>query len=119
MPVFTNISSRTPEGEWSSCRVCGAVERVEPSPINGDAVCPRCGSYLARLVRRFDDVLGGKPPIDVDARLADLSGGDSLTVVEFVMELEETFGVILDDDELARCKTVADLIRYLTQLRGQ
>jgi acyl carrier protein len=69
-------------------------------------------------VKRFDDVLDWKPPIDVDARLADLTG-DSLDMVEFVMELEETFGVIFDDDELARCKTVADLVRYLSQLRGE
>ncbi len=112
------ISSRTPEGDWFACRVCGATGRVEPSPLTGDSVCPRCGVYLARLVARFDDVFGGKPGIDVDARLAELMGRDSLAVVEFVMELEEEFDIQIPDDQAEKIKTVADLIRYLARLRG-
>ena len=113
------ISSRTPEGDWFACRVCGATGRVEPSPLTGDSVCPRCGVYLARLAARFDDVFGGKPGIDVDARLAELMGRDSLAVVEFVMELEEEFDIQVDEHELARCETIADVVRYLSRLRGE
>jgi uncharacterized paraquat-inducible protein A len=56
------IASRTPEGDAFSCRVCGAVDRVEPSPLTDDAVCPRCGGYLDRLIAFIDAM--PEPPAD-------------------------------------------------------
>ncbi len=56
------VASRTPEGDAFSCRVCGAADRVEPSPLTGDAVCPRCGGYLDRLIAFIDAM--PEPPAD-------------------------------------------------------
>ncbi len=38
------ISSRTPEGWFGRCEVCGHEGRVEPSSPTCDAPCPNCGS---------------------------------------------------------------------------
>ncbi len=41
-----NISSRTPEGDFNHCPICGHDLRLEPSQPAGDAPCPSCGSFL-------------------------------------------------------------------------
>ena len=108
------ISSRTPEGDSFSCKVCGATDRVEPSPLTGDAVCPRCGGYLAKFLGHFE-VLLSRPAIE--AELAPLRNADSLDVMERVMLLEEDLGFQVNWDEVQRCRTVEDLVRYLAALR--
>jgi hypothetical protein len=40
------IASRTPEGSWNSCTLCGAHVVIEPSSPPGDAPCPACGHLL-------------------------------------------------------------------------
>jgi RNA polymerase sigma factor (sigma-70 family) len=37
---------RTPEGEPRRCPFCHAVTALEPSPVQRDATCPRCGALL-------------------------------------------------------------------------
>ena len=39
---------------------------------------------------------------------------DSLDMYEVGMDLEEEFGIDLDDDAVAACVTVADLVRLVT-----
>ncbi len=42
---------------------------------------------------------------------------DSLETVEFVMQLEEEFGVSISEDDAARIRTVGDAIRYILEQR--
>ena len=44
--------------------------------------------------------------------LEDLSA-DSLDVVEIIMELEETFGISISDEDAMELKTVKDLMNYI------
>ena len=41
-----NPSTRTPEGSWGRCPVCGNAVVIEPSAPPGDAPCPNCGCLL-------------------------------------------------------------------------
>ncbi len=42
-----NISSRTPNGDWNSCPVCGHHCKIVPACTpSRDAPCPRCGALL-------------------------------------------------------------------------
>jgi acyl carrier protein len=107
------ISSRTPEGEPTTCPLCLADVIVEPTVLIGDATCPRCGQLLwfiqAAGTTRLFDAQKSSPPrdrvIDVIAEqlgvdrekiannpslLNDIAA-DSLDAVELVMELEEEF----------------------------
>jgi acyl carrier protein len=111
------IASRTPEGEAFSCKVCGAVDRIEPSPSTGEAVCPRCGGYLARLLGDIDYMVGNPAtPISLDTELGVIAGYDSFDVAEWVWEWEGDFGVRANGERVAECRTLADLICYLVSL---
>jgi acyl carrier protein len=112
------IASRTPEGDGFACRVCGTVDRIEPSPLTGDAVCPNCGGYLARLLGDIESVFGHPTaPLSLDTELETIVGYDSFDVAEWVWKWEEEFGVRTNEDRIAECRTLADLIGYLISLR--
>lgn len=42
-------------------------------------------------------------------------GLDSLGVVELVMEIEDKYGLIADDDTVATLKTVGDVVKYIEE----
>lgn len=46
--------------------------------------------------------------------VADL-GADSLDIAEIMMDLEDEFGIKLEDDNQDGPKTVGDIIRYITE----
>lgn len=46
--------------------------------------------------------------------VADL-GADSLDIVEIMMEIEQEFGVKIDDSELETIKTVGDIVKKLEE----
>ena len=105
------ISSRTPEGQPTSCPLCSANVVVEPSVFIGDATCPRCGQLLwfiqtSEATRIFDvessgtirdriiGIVANQLAVDHTTipNNASLFGGlaaDSLDIVELVMEVEE------------------------------
>lgn len=113
------VSSLTPEGDPFTCRVCGAIGLIEPSSQTGDAVCPRCGASLGRLLAGFADLLGG--PVSLDTRLDALPGGfDSLDLVDLTGRLADDLGIrTVDCDRLSECETVGDLVRLLADLRDE
>ena len=109
------ISSRTPEGQPTSCPLCLAYVIVKPSVFFGDATCPNCGQLLwfiqtsdtahifdaqqsPELRERILEIVASQLGVDRDKiannpALFDAIGVDSLDVVELVMELEEEFGL--------------------------
>lgn len=47
------------------------------------------------------------------AAFIDDLGADSLDIVELIMALEDTFGMDISDDDLAKIHTVQDVIDYI------
>ncbi len=47
------------------------------------------------------------------ADIVDDLGADSLDIVELIMELEEVFGVSVDDSDAQKMKTVGDVLDYI------
>ncbi len=108
------ISSRTPEGQPNHCPVCSAHVCIDPSPLFGDATCPRCGSLLwflnvesrcqvfersqsrslrDRVIAIVAEQLGVTPDkVTEQTVLINDLGGDSLDTVELILELEEELG---------------------------
>ena len=48
---------------------------------------------------------------------ADL-GADSLDTVELVMAFEDEFGIALPDEDVAKLKTIQDIVTYITNLKA-
>jgi len=40
-------------------------------------------------------------------------GADSLDVVEMMMSVEDEFGLMIEDEEIAEMKTVGDVVSYI------
>lgn len=51
--------------------------------------------------------------ISLNQRIVEDLGADSLDTVEMLMNLEETYGFAIPDDDVANLKTVGELINYL------
>lgn len=51
--------------------------------------------------------------IKLTDRIIEDLGADSLDVVTMLMNLEETYGITIPDDDAMGLKTVADLVGYL------
>lgn len=113
------IASRTPEGGAFSCKVCGAVDRVEPSPLTGDAVCPRCGGYLRSVLAGFDGLFDGPEPVCLDTELESIPLYDRFDLAGRAEELGHKLGVRVDWNEFDRCRTVEDMVRFLASLHNR
>jgi acyl carrier protein len=48
-----------------------------------------------------------------EAHILDDLGADSLDVVELVMALEESFNIVVPDEDVERLQTIADVQQYL------
>ncbi len=70
---------------------------------------------LARLCEIVSNQLGVEPKEVVPAaRILDDLGADSLNVVELIMALEETYDIIVPDEDAESLETIADIQAYLT-----
>ena len=56
--------------------------------------------------------------VTTEAKLNDDLGIDSLSAVELALELESTFDVTIEDEELAKLETVQDIIDLLNQKKA-
>jgi acyl carrier protein len=56
--------------------------------------------------------------IGSDSRLVEDLGIDSLDLVSIVLSAQETYGVAIDEDDVASLRTIADLVLYVDRRRG-
>ncbi len=54
--------------------------------------------------------------VTYEASIRDDLGADSLDLVEIVMELEDEFGVEVDDDDADAIVTVGDAVSYMSRI---
>ena len=66
---------------------------------------------------KLKEILAEQLGVDEDSSTAQTTiddlGADSLDLVEAVMNIEEAFGVNIDDDEIENLKTVGDFLDYI------
>lgn len=54
--------------------------------------------------------------VTLEASLKDDLGADSLDAVEIIMDIEDEFGVEIDDTKAEAIATVGDLVAYIEEL---
>ena len=69
---------------------------------------PEFKDMLAKQLRLVD-------PSEVrpEARIQKDLGADSLDILQLLMKLEDTYGYIIPDEELAKFETVGDVLSFL------
>jgi len=73
-----------------------------------------------RLRQLVSSQLGAElDEVVTEARILDDLGADSLDVVELVMALEETFDIVVPDEDVEGMQTIGDVESYLaTRVSG-
>jgi acyl carrier protein len=127
------MTNPTPAHVPNWCPFCGAL-LADPVERSGTVPCVSCKRPLwftrapdgvwfhdpadvaairARVVRVVCENLGVNPDEITDAMsFTGNIGADTLDIVEFVMELEEEFGVTIPDRDAERMVTVGDVVSY-------
>ena len=72
----------------------------------------------AKIIELIADKLCKKiDQITLTSRLVEDLGADSLDVVELVMAFEDEFGISLPDEDIAKMKTVGDIVNFISSLK--
>ena len=53
--------------------------------------------------------------VRMDSSFLDDLGADSLDIVEFIMALEEEFGIEIPDEDVEKIITVKDVVEYISE----
>lgn len=51
--------------------------------------------------------------ITMDSRLVEDLKADSANVMVMIMDLEDTYGITVEDDQILKLRTVGDVVRYI------
>ena len=51
--------------------------------------------------------------ITADSRLVEDLKADSANVMVMIMDLEDNYGIIVEDDQIMNLKTVGDVVKYI------
>ncbi len=57
--------------------------------------------------------------IDENTRFAEDLKADSVRLLEIVMDVEDEFGIELEDEKLSQLKNVADVVNEIERLQGK
>ncbi|MBE5811965.1 MAG: acyl carrier protein [Clostridiales bacterium] len=53
--------------------------------------------------------------ITADTRLVEDLKADSANVMVMIMDLEDNYGIIVEDDQIMNLKTVGDVVKYIEE----
>jgi len=98
----------------SPCFVCGQAALAERTQTVAFRLCPACARLLRWLRTRLsEDSELRFNSISLASSFADDLRIDSLSMIEFIMDLEQESGVNISDDTIAKVRTVEDVVRYV------
>jgi len=56
--------------------------------------------------------------ITPDSRLIEDLKADSANIMVMIMDLEDQYGITVEDDQIMKMKTVGDVVRYIESVKG-
>ena len=69
-----------------------------------------------RVLELLSKKIGAERQIGLDSSVVDDTGLDSVSVMDFVMELEDEFDITIPLDQIAEVRTVGDLANAVQRL---
>lgn len=70
-----------------------------------------------KIINLIAEQLDAAPEnLTMETNLIEDLGADSLDIADLVMELEEQLDVEISDEDLAKLKTVGDIVEYIDKL---
>lgn len=76
----------------------------------------RSDEIASRVLEKLSRKVGASRPIDLDSGVIADTGLDSVSVMDFVMELEDEFDITISLDRIAEVRTVRDLAEVVGAL---
>jgi acyl carrier protein len=73
---------------------------------------------LEEIVRRFAPRDRAGVPLTAQTRLIDDFGIDSPRMIDIVLEVEDRFGIVVDDDAVGRVRTYGEVLALVEKLTG-
>ncbi len=64
------------------------------------------------IIKQFGEE---EKPVMLESSFVNDLGADSLDIVEFVMDLEDAFGVSIPDEDVQKMQTVGDAVKYIKE----
>lgn len=64
----------------------------------------------ALLAERFDVDAG---TLSMDTKIKEDLKADSLDIVELMMDLEDNYGITIEDEEAMKMSTIGDIVNYI------
>ena len=55
--------------------------------------------------------------VTLDAQIKNDLGADSVDILQLLMRLEDDYGIVIPDQELAKFETVGDVVAFLDSLK--
>ena len=56
--------------------------------------------------------------ITPDSRLMEDLKADSANIMVMIMDLEDRFGITVEDDQIMKLRTVGDVVSYIAKVKG-
>ena len=56
--------------------------------------------------------------ITPDSRLMEDRKADSANIMVMIMDLEDRFGITVEDDQIMKLRTVGDVVNYIAKAKG-
>lgn len=73
---------------------------------------------LQKVIKIVANKLGiEEERIEEDSLIIEDLQADSLDIVEMIMEIEEQFGITIDDNEINKLQTIKDIVEYIENKR--
>lgn len=71
-----------------------------------------------KIISMIAEKLGKKEAdLKLESKLVEDLGADSLDVVELIMAFEDEFGISLPDEDVAKLKTIGNIVDYINNLK--
>ena len=64
----------------------------------------------------IDELNCSPDKVTMDAKLKDDLGADSIDAIQIIMDLEDTFGISIEEDNADAIPTVGNLVEYVQSL---